>query len=395
MRKALTAASVEALKAPEKGRQIDVWDARMPGFGIRVSYGGVKTWQLMYRTHGIKHRYVVGRYPNLGLADARQEARRKLGEIAGGADPAGEKADARREPTFGDVAQEYLERHAVNKRPRSQRDDRGMLRRDLLPAWGDWKVSEIKRRHIVALLDDIVDRGAPIGANRTKTLISTIFHFAEDRELIEFNPAVRLRTPAPKQERSRTLDEDELCRLFAVLEDEPTRYQAIVRATLLTAARKSEILGMTWSEVEGDWWVLPGDRTKNKREHRLPLVPSVLAAINALPRDGRFVFHGRKQLGQASANTHRWFPQLCGRAGIQGAVFHDLRRTASTMMNKIGIDPIIVERLLNHVQGGVAGIYNRYQYANEKRGALLRWERRLTEIVVGEKANSKVIALHA
>jgi integrase len=394
MRRNLTSTVVASLKAPEKGRQVDVWDSRQPGFGIRISYGGVKTWQIMYRVHGVKHRYVLGRHPEMGLSDARQAARSKLGQIADGGDPAQERADQRSEPTFAQIAEEYLNRHAVSKRPRGRQEDVKMLRNDLLPAWGNWQVSEIKRRHIVALLDAIVDRGAPIQANRTKSLVSTIFRFAEDRELIDYNPAVRLRAPAPKQERTRTLSEDELRRLFVVLEDEPPRRQAIVRVALLTAARKSEILGMTRGEIDGDWWTLPGGRTKNKREHRLPLVPSVLAAIEELPRDGEFVFHGRKQLGQASSRTCDWFPQVCERAGIEGVVFHDLRRTASTMLNKLRVKSIIVERILNHIQGGVAGIYNRYEFDREKRAALLRWEKRLDEIIAGQTGASNVIALH-
>ena len=96
-------------------------------------------------------------------------------------------------------------------------------------------------------------------------------------------------------------------------------------------------------------------------------------------------------IGQASTRTCDWFPQLCARAGIQGVVFHDLRRTASTMMNKVRIKPMIIERILNHVQGGVAAIYNRHTYDVERRAALLKWERRLTESVEGIEAPAKVV----
>src|SRR5262249_44459453 len=153
-----------------------------------------------------------------------------------------------------------------------------------LPAWSSRRISSIGRHEILRLLDGIVDRGSPIAANRTKSLISTVFRFAEDRTIIGFNPAVRLPMPAPAKSRDRVLSEDELHRLFQALEDEPARRKAIILTALMTAARKSEILDMQWDELEDGWWSLPASRTKNGREHRIPLVPSVLAAINALPR---------------------------------------------------------------------------------------------------------------
>jgi len=390
MKKTLTHALVEGLKAPAAG-QIDIWDTKIAGFGVRVSQGGSKTWLVRYRQGGRRARYVLGRFPQMSLADARQAARLYLGDVAGGKDPAAERAEAKGEMTFRQLSDTYIVRHAVNKRPGSRREDEKILRHDLLPAWGDWKVSSIERRHIIEVLDAIIDRGAPIQANRTKSLICTIFRFGEDRQLLRYNPAVRLKSPAPEQARDRVLSEDEIHRLFEALEAESPRRQAIVRMALLTAARRGEILGMGWAEIDGDVWTLPAARVKNKHEHRLPLVPSVLAAIEALPHDGPFVFHSHRPVGQSAMQLWDWFPALCARAGIEGATFHDLRRTAATWLNKIGVAPVIVERVLNHVQGGVAAIYNRHSYDLEKRAALLKWERRLNEIVEGAPASAKVV----
>ncbi len=391
----LTHTSIEALRPPDAGHA-EYPDPKTRGLMLRVSQGGSKTWMVRYRSSGQRRRYALGHFPEMGLHEARVAARAYLGDVARGGDPAQQRAEAKAEPTFAEVAALYVERHAaVRKRPRSRREDEKMIRHDLLPAWGDWKIGEIERRHIVALLDTIVDRGAPIQANRTKSVIATIFNFAEDRALIKYNPAVRLKAPAPKRERARVLDEAELRRLFAAMEDEPPRRQVIVRMALLTAARRGEIIGLPWSEIDGDWWTLAAARSKNRREHRVPLVPSLRTAIDGLPRDGEFVFHGRKQYGQPTTRTCDWFPPLCARAGIEGAVFHDLRRTAATMMNKIGIDPVVVERVLNHVQQGVAAIYNRHTYDKEKRAALLRWERALEAIISGRKAGAKVVELSA
>ncbi|HKD67737.1 MAG TPA: Arm DNA-binding domain-containing protein, partial [Candidatus Binataceae bacterium] len=237
MRKTLTSGSVEALKAPERGRQIDIWDSRMPGFGLRLSYGGVKTWQVMYRQHGIKRRLVLGRYPNLGLADARLEAKRKLGQIAGGGDPATDKMAAKTEPTFADLAALYLERHAaLHNKPGTIAEVTRMLRVDVLPAWGHRKVSSIGRKDVIALLDGIVARGAPISANRVKALVTTMFGFALDRELIDAHPAYRIRRPAPEHSRDRVLLDDEIRQFWQVLENKPLRVGAGFKLALLTAA---------------------------------------------------------------------------------------------------------------------------------------------------------------
>ncbi|MGO9060072.1 MAG: tyrosine-type recombinase/integrase [Candidatus Binataceae bacterium] len=396
----LTSASIEAIKPPATG-QVELRDQTCRGLVLRVSQGGSKTWAVRYVKNGHRKRYNLGRFPQMGLADARTAAKVYLGNVANGGDPAQERAEAKAEPTFAEVAAEYLERHAVKKRPRGRRADIQMLNYDLLPAWGDWKISSIERRHIIGLLDKIVDRGAPASANRTKTLISAIFNFCENRAVIKYNPAVRLPAPAPERSRDRWLSEDELQRLFVALQVESPKRQVIVRVALLTAARRGEILGMRWDELEGEWWTLPAIRVKNNREHRLPLVPGLLTAINELPRDGdEHVFHRYRGWTRGGGevkitNVSDWFKPLLARAGIEDAVFHDLRRTAATMMNKIGIDPIVVERILNHVQGGVAAVYNRHTYDAEKRRALLRWERELDTIITGQKRSAKLYALGA
>jgi integrase len=396
----LTHTSIESIKPPTIG-QVEYRDETQRGLVLRVSQGGAKTWMVRYAKNGKRRRYKLGRFPTMGLADARTAAKAYLGDVAKGEDPAQERADAKAEPTFAEFAQVYLERYAVKKRHRGLQADISMLRVDLLPAFGDWKMSAIRKPHIIAMLDRIVDRGAPASANRTKTLISKIFNFAESRGVIEYNPAVRLAAPAQKRSRNRWLTEDELRRLFAELQIESPRRQAVVLTAVLTAARPSEVLGMRWAEIDGEWWIIPGTRTKNGREHRLFLVPTVMAAINALPPpDSDFVFHShlsRKPIEGAGTTTMfwKWFLPLLARAGIEGVQFRDLRRTVSTHMNRIGIDAVLVERILNHVQPGVAAVYNRHGYDAEKRRALLRWERELTAIITGQKHGGRVIELSA
>ncbi|HEY1852573.1 MAG TPA: Arm DNA-binding domain-containing protein, partial [Candidatus Binataceae bacterium] len=143
MQKNLTHAAVAALKPPIEG-QIDYWDSRKPGFGVRVSMGGTKTWLLMYRQEGRKRRLTLGRFPAISVADARARATAALGDIVKGSDPASERARAKADPTFGELAELYLKHHArAKKKPRSVLEDQRTLDANLLPAWRDRKLPTI------------------------------------------------------------------------------------------------------------------------------------------------------------------------------------------------------------------------------------------------------------
>jgi len=373
--------------------QLDIWDTLVTGLALRISSNDTKTWVVRYRKAGKRYRMALGRFPEVGVADARDEAKRCIGKVADRRNPVQEVHEARQkaeaEKTFAEVAAIFMKRHAVHRDDQTHREYQRELDHDILPVWGSWKISSIKRSDVFELLDSIIDRGSGYMANRLRSLINTIFRFAEDREYVARNPAARIKDIHPEEPRKRALDEDEIRRLFKVLETAPARHQIIVRAALLTAARKSELIGMPWLELKGEWWTIPGDRTKNGRDHRIYMVPSVL---EALPKqEGPHVFErGRRWLIQAN-----WFRDLLAKANIKDARFHDLRRSASTMMNKIGIDRLIVERILNHkVMGDVEATYNVHSYDAEKRAALLKWERHLDKIIIGDDMTSdKVVAI--
>jgi integrase len=399
VKKNLTHAVVAALKSPPSG-QLDYWDTRKPGFGIRVSLGGAKTWLLMYYQSGQKKRLTLGRFPAVSVADARAEATRKLGEIAKGEDPAADRARAKADPNFGELAELYLERHArIKKRPRSVAEDEYMLKADLLPAWKDRKLPAIGRRDVIALLDKIVARDAPIHANRVRALISTMFNFAIGRDLIEYNPAHKVPRPAPERSRDRRLSDDEVRRLWTALEAEAFKVQVAYKLALLTAARKSEILGLAWSELDLDrgWWTLPASRSKNDEEHRIPLAPSAVALLRQIEADEKspFVFTGGR-LGRPVANPQKWIVRIRERADLKDFRFHDLRRTAASGMTAIGVPRLVVSKLLNHAEGGVTKVYDRNSYDKEKMAAMRKWDRHLTRMLTGTGVDdSKVVQLQA
>lgn len=278
---------------------------------------------------------------------------------------------------------------------RSFENDQHMLDRDLLPCWGQRKAASIERRDVIALLDSIMERGAPVAANRTKSLISKIFNFGISRAIVETNPAHLIPKPGDEQSRTRVLSESEIRSLWTALDAEPTDLRDAVRLLLLTGQRKTEVTGMEWAEIDGEQWIIPGRRTKNKLEHAVPLGPQAMAIL----RDRRTAAKGsvyvfpvdRRATGHVDID--KVMDRLRTRLGfVPSWTTHDLRRTASSGMTAIGITRFIADKVLNHSDRSVGAIYDRNAYLKEKRSALERWDRRLAAIVNG-KAPEKVVSL--
>jgi Arm DNA-binding domain/Phage integrase central domain len=205
--------------APATRHQLDYFDEKTPGFGLRVTPAGHKSWVVLYKREGRLRRMTLGKYPALSLADARSLAKATISKVALGEDPATDKKAARLAETFGELAHEYLERHAkANKR--SWREDERILDHDILPAWRHMKAKSISRRDVRELLDAIVDRGAPIQANRTFALIRKIFNFALQRDIAAVNPCHGLQRPAQDRQRDRVLTMDEIRTLWSALDNE-------------------------------------------------------------------------------------------------------------------------------------------------------------------------------
>ncbi len=337
----------------------DYWDGQLPGFGVRVSKSGRKTFIVRYQgANGSKRRLNLGMYPVMSLAEARDQAREKLAAIARGEDPQVEKVAERQAPTFGELSEIYLERHAKVKKRRWQEDER-KLRVDLLPHWKSRKAGSIARADVTELLDGIVARGAPIMANRVKALISKIFNFGIGRGLVEHNPCLLVPMPARERPRERVLSEDEIRRLWTLLEDENPTMSATFKMRLLTAQRGVEVLKMRWRHIDGTWWTIPAEVAKNGLTHRVPLAPQVLTLLDELrPQTGKsaWVFASPRKTSRPIVSVQSAAERLAERSGIAFTP-HDLRRTAASFMTSMGISRLVVSKLLNHVESGVTSIY--------------------------------------
>jgi len=382
----LTVRAVESIR-PTLGKRVEYFDETVPGLALRVTEKGAKTWTILYRHRGRLRRLTLGSVAVITLAEARERARNHLNEASKGADPATEKQQGRRAETIEDLAKDYIERHAKRKKRSWKNDDR-MLRAEVLPHWQHRAIADIRRRDVRILVDTIAERGAPIVANRTTALLSRMFKFALDDELIEASPAVRIPRPAPEKQRDRVLSTDELRMLWKAFTALAPEMAAFYQLRLLTAQRGGEVASMRWADVDltARCWTIPSTRSKNKLSHRVPLSTSVLKILKALRTEARekavFVLEGaRGKRQQSEAAATFTVPDFRG---------HDLRRTAASMMASGGIPRLTIAKILNHVERDVTAVYDRHSYDSEKASALIWWDARLKAIL--EKKTAMVRA---
>ena len=375
----LTDQAVRSLR-PDN-RQVDYWDVSSKNFGVRVSAAGRKTFMVRYRAAGRYRRVSLGVYPTVTLADARQHARRVLGEVANSEDPAQIRQNARRAPSFEALATLYLEKHA-RVRKRSWRQDRRVIQNELLPKWRTQRAREIRRRDVRGLVEAIAERPAPIAANRVRVLISKVFNFGMSRELVEFNPCAQLEAPARERRRDRVLTDAEIRTFWKALDREPAELAAAFRLRLVTAQRAVEVHNMRWSDVDIDsrWWTVPALDAKNGLPHRVPLNGLATGILTEL-RDRVDVARLASIYVLANARGPKRRAVVSRRLGLDDFRGHDLRRTAASRMASAGVPRLVIGKVLNHVEHGVTAVYDRHTYDAEKRAALDAWSRDLGEIL--------------
>ncbi len=373
------------------GEKKEYSDTEAPGLRLRV-WPTKLSWCFVYKAPGTKRvkRCTIGPYPTIGLAEARKKARELRVLVDRGEDPAGEKKKRKEMPTFAELCDEYLEKHAIHKR--THREDKRIITRELLPRWKEFKADEVTKRDVISLLDEIVARGSPIMANRTLALVRKIFNWALSRDIIETTPCLGIKAPAPERRRERWLDDNELVAVWEAFEEEKLTGR-IFKILLLTGQRKGEVQGMRWEEIDfgSATWTIPPERSKNGHRHTVPLSEPVIEILKQIPkRHDEWVFPSPcarcghiKNLGKA----HQRIKEL---SGVQFHI-HDLRRTCATGMARFGIERIVIAKVLNHTDSSVTAIYERHGYEQEKRHALETWGAHVMRLIGRDTA--KVLTL--
>ncbi len=358
----LGARLIKDLPAPERGSKI-FYDGSPTGFAVRVTAGGVRTFVMSYtvRTNGIRRLKKIGRHGPNGwtVTAARDEAQRLRKLIDAGGDPMGDIHAARAAPNVADLAELYCEERLPGKRPKTQEEDRAMLRLFVLPALGRLKVADVQHTDIAKLHRGLKDR--PTRANRVVSLCSRLFNLAIREKMRPDNPSRGVER-YPEERRERYLSQAELVRLTDALGTYPNQQAAdVIRLLLLTGARRGEVLGMEWPHVdlETGVWTKPSSHTKTKKLHRVPLNAAALEVLVKLKEQGlseRYVFAGRRP-GQPLQELHRAWKRICKEAEIEGLRIHDLRHSYASILASAGLSLPIIGALLGHAQPSTTARY--------------------------------------
>jgi integrase len=392
--KKFTDKQIQALK-PETKPYL-VAESNPEGFALylRIRPSGRKAFLAVYWKDGKRRWLTIGRYPAITLVDARQKCKDIHQLAAKGGDPTQAKHDDKVErinaPTVTDFAETYLKKHAEPKK-KSAKEDRRILEVYVLPKIGHRKLKDVSRAEIIHLLDDVAERG-PIMANRTLAAIRKMFNFAIDRSVLDSTPCQNIIPPGKETKKERFLSEEEIKTLWSKMDEKLTdQTNRAIKVILATGQRPGEVASMDWGEIDGRWWTIPSEKTKNGTPHRLYL-NSIAIQLIGKPQKNGFVFPSRAKgksihpnaFGHALRSKMKNFE-------VEHFTAHDLRRTAATHMAKLG-HGLSVGKILNHTEHSVTAIYDRYSYDKEKRAALIAWSKKLT-LLIEDTPESNVIQL--
>lgn len=426
-RRVITDRAVQALKPAQPGKRYVVWDAIVPGFGVRVTDKGHCTFIVMRRRRGEPHpvRHAIGDVALIALKDAREAARVALHELATGTHPTEKRREVKRREaargrdTFEAVANEFIARHVAKLR--SAQPIAATIHRHLVPRWRTRPITSITRRDVVALLEETVDAGTIYMAHHLLAYTRKLFNWAIARDLygLQTSPCDRISPRdviGARPPRQRVLSDPEIRLVWRAAEwatDSPYDkfgypFTPLIRLLLLTGQRLREVANAQWNEIDFDqaMWTIPHHRMKGDAAHQVPLAPVAAGIFQSLPRfTGPYVFttlDGTRPISGFGKVKHRidaTIRKLASETGgidptIEGWRFHDLRRTMRTQLSGLPVPEIVRELVIAHKQPGLHRVYDQHAYRDEKRNALELWEQKLMSIVT-PKTSDNVLPLIA
>lgn len=440
---AFTQLAVDRLGPPPAGR-VTYWDKHLPGFGLRVaaprpgSREGRKTWVAMGRVDGKAVMETLGTLAQLPKVDkARDLAREAILKMKGGAKPLDERraekaqraadgvaaaaaAQAAAQGQFSVAVAAFLAESKTRKNkpwaPKYAAEVRRILEHDVLPRWGGRPIRSITEDDVKELLKAEASTrerrqkgttgGAGTQSNRTLTRLRRLFSWAAQHKLISADPTREVLAIGEERSRDRVLTQDEIVWFWHAAEQSEWPYRPIGQLLLLTGQRSSEVAGMAWAELdlEKRVWTLPRERTKSGREHVFHLSETAVAILEKLPRLGALVFPSRvgKPKTVPAWLRDRLSAQMVEQkreatgdrtADVAPWVLHDLRRTAATVMvEELKVASQVVDKILNHstVISGIAAVYNRAAFLDERKAALEALGRYIARLVTPGGAGNVV-----
>lgn len=425
----ITKRAVEAISLPDKGKRSYLWDDTLKGFGVMVTEAGTRSYLIQYKIggrSGSTRRVSIGHHGNPWTAEkARERAADLLELVRKGVDPYDAekskvaadhvKRRADEQFAFSTYADLFIKRHAESRGLRSVDDIKSVFRRDLKPWFKNRPVASIHRPDIRDCLDHIGERSGS-AANKAHKWLRKMFAWALDRGDISSSPMEKMAAPHEEGQRERVLRGLEIRHVWFAADDLGHPFGNLVKLLLLTGQRLREVAGMAWEEVDlpNAAWTIPGGRTKNKRDHLVPLsdaAVAILAAIEPEPKlrkglilstNGRTPISG---FSKAKTKLDEKIAERVAKAAVWeggepepfgGWVFHDLRRSLATGCQALGVPLEHTEALLNHVSGkraGIVKVYQLHEYRDEKARAAKAWGHHVEALLSDEPQGSNVVTL--
>lgn len=406
----ITKSTIEAITTGEKDQLF--WDDRLPGFGCKVTPKGSKVFVYQYRLGGRGtpvRRYTIGKFGPITAEQARKEAEKLALKVAQGTDPQRVKAEAARnaiELAFSAYTTRFHADYLVKAWPSSHREALSMLRRYAAPILGTKPLHEITRKDVTAVLAGVRTRAAT--AALLFATLRKMMKWAVNQGDLERSPMEGMDAPAKAPSRDRVLSDDELRLVWLAAGTLGYPFVHTVRLLILTGARREEVTSLDWAELnrEEAIWLLPSKRSKNGVAARQPLSALAVAELDTVAgrtdwrRDGLlFSTTGTTPVSGHSRAKKRLDRAVAALAAEEGVAvpapwrLHDLRRTVATGLQRLGVRFEVTEAVLNHVSGaksGVAGVYQRHDWADEKRAALQAWATHVEVLVTGANQNNVV-----
>ena len=372
---------LDRLKTPE--HRTDYRDKATRGLQLRVGIKGAKSFSYVFRLGSKMGRVSLGKYPDISLKTAREKTYEFRRLVALGIDPRSEKIEKlkREQMTVNVMVVKFIQKYAKPENS-SWKQAESNLRLYLASTLGRKPIHEVTRPDIHLILDELVERGKHVAANRALAHIRKFFGWLVERGYLDHSPADHIKPRHTEQEREKVLSDDELKAIWISSEAISSPYMAWIRLLILCGQRRLETASMRRSQIRDGCWHMSRSDTKNKQGHIIPLSTQAKSIVDhLLEQDGEYLIK-TGLIGDKAINGFSKIKRQIDRlSGVEDWRIHDIRRTASTNLTKLGIDRFIVQKILNHSEKGATKIYDRYSYMDEKREALQKWADRLDEIV--------------
>jgi integrase len=404
----LTDSFVKKTRPPETGR-VDYYDTVVVGLEFRITAANVRSWSTRYRVGSKRPRYTLGTYPALSLSAAREDALEAIRAIKKGRDLQREKVAARTavaSKTFAETFAEFIEGYAKKKNRRWQELE-NIFESKVKAKLGKRPLVDVARADLIALFDGI---DGPHAANKLYRYLGRFFRWCMEKGRLDDNPMLGVGLPHPEAEKSRDriLADTEIVEVWAASEQMGNPFGDLFKLLLVLGQRRNEVAAMRWRDLDfkEKIWALPREATKSDRAHIVPLSPLALEIIKTIPKQDKvdwvFTTTGKTPVSGFSKAKAKINKLVNAARAIQELEdmppwrIHDLRRTVASGLARLKTPQIVVEKVQNRATGegaGVAGVYNRYSYMEEREAALNAWARHIEMLVKDDVEGAEVIEL--